>query len=54
LLEILDKKREHKNVRVVFHEITKNAILEAFENTRALNDDLVHAQQARRFLDRIV
>ena len=54
LLEVLDKKREHKNVRVVFHEITKTAILEAFKKTRELNDDLVHAQQARRFLDRIV
>jgi len=54
LLEILDKKREHKSERVVFHEITKNAILSAFKNTRCLSIDLVHAQQARRFLDRIV
>ena len=54
LLEILDKKREHESKRVVFHEITKSAILEAFENTREMNDDLVDAQHARRFLDRIV
>lgn len=54
LLEVLDKKRTHKNKRVVFHEITKDAIIEAFKNTRELNEDLVEAQQARRFLDRIV
>ncbi|MCJ7624807.1 MAG: type I DNA topoisomerase [Anaerolineaceae bacterium] len=40
--------------RVVFHEITQTAIEEAFENPRALNLDLVDAQQARRVLDRLV
>ncbi len=40
--------------RIVFHEITKNAILKALENPRKLNMDMVNAQQARRLLDRIV
>jgi len=40
--------------RIVFHEITKPAILKAVENPRTINMDLVNAQQARRILDRIV
>lgn len=40
--------------RIVFHEITKTAILKAIENPRDINIDLVNAQQARRVLDRIV
>lgn len=40
--------------RIVFHEITKNAILEAIAHPRAIDINLVNAQQARRVLDRIV
>jgi DNA topoisomerase-1 len=40
--------------RVVFHEITKNAIREAIDNPRKISDDLVSAQQARRALDYLV
>ena len=40
--------------RVVFHEITQNAVNEAFENPRGLDMDLINAQQARRVLDRLV
>jgi len=47
----LDKERTR---RIVFHEITKNAILNAIENPRDIDYHLVDAQQARRVLDRIV
>src|SRR5699024_1198541 len=40
--------------RIVFHEITKDAILHAIENPRSIDINLVDAQQARRVLDRIV
>ena len=40
--------------RIVFHEITKKAILNAVDNPRVLNQNLVNAQQARRVLDRLV
>ena len=40
--------------RIVFHEITKPAIISAVENPRTVNMNLVNAQQARRILDRIV
>lgn len=43
-----------KTKRIVFHEITKEAILHAIETPREINIDLVNAQQARRVLDRIV
>ena len=45
---------EARTKRIVFHEITKQAILEAIEHPRTLNMDLVNAQQARRVLDRLV
>lgn len=45
---------EEKTSRIVFHEITKSAILEAIEKPRHINMDLVNAQQARRVLDRLV
>lgn len=39
--------------RIVFHEITKEAVSEALEHTRSINIDLLHAQEARRVLDRL-
>lgn len=45
---------EEKTSRIVFHEITKPAILAAIEHPRRLNMSLVNAQQARRVLDRLV
>ena len=53
LFETLDLKEENTR-RIVFHEITKNAIQDAVKNPRKINQDLVDAQQARRVLDRIV
>ena len=53
LCEVLGLDEKNTN-RIVFHEITKPAILEAIKNPRHLNMNLVNAQQARRVLDRLV
>ena len=53
LFETLGLDAEHTR-RIVFHEITKNAILNAIENPREIDMSLVNAQQARRVLDRLV
>ncbi|MDR2009634.1 MAG: type I DNA topoisomerase [Bacteroidales bacterium] len=53
LSEVLKLNKENTR-RIVFHEITKDAIKHAVENPRSINIDLVNAQQARRVLDRLV
>ena len=53
LYEVLDLKKKDTK-RIVFHEITKSAIINAIENPRTINMGLVNAQQARRVLDRLV
>ncbi len=53
LYQVLDLEPNNTQ-RIVFHEITKNAILHAVKNPRKINQDLVDAQQARRVLDRLV
>ena len=53
LCEVLGLDKDKTN-RIVFHEITQPAILDAIEHPRHINMDLVNAQQARRVLDRLV
>lgn len=53
LAQVLGLDVEEKN-RIVFNEITKNAVLKAVENPRQINLDLVHSQETRRMLDRII
>jgi DNA topoisomerase-1 len=53
LCEVLDLDPQRTR-RIVFHEITKDAIEHAISNPRSINADLVNAQQARRVLDRLV
>ncbi|MDY4043030.1 MAG: type I DNA topoisomerase [Marinifilaceae bacterium] len=53
LFEVLGLKKENTK-RIVFHEITKDAILHAIEHPRDIDKNLVDAQQARRVLDRLV
>ena len=53
LAEELNLPEDEKN-RVTFHEITHDAVLEAFRNPRAIDMELVHSQETRRILDRII
>ena len=53
LFEVLNLKPENTK-RIVFHEITKDAILHAIQTPREIDKNLVDAQQARRVLDRLV
>ena len=52
--ELVPKKSDKKVYRVMFNEITKKAILAAFDEPKQVNKDLVDAQQTRRILDRLV
>lgn len=53
LLQILKPKKSVAVKRIAFHEITKDAILEALRNPRTIDEELVEAQEARRILDRL-
>ena len=54
LLEALKVPKKKEVKRIVFHEITKNAILRSLDTPRNIDDNVVGAQQARRVLDRLV
>ena len=53
LANVLDLNMEEEN-RIIFNEITKHAVVEAFEHPRTIDHDLVKSQEARRMLDRII
>lgn len=53
LAEVLDVDKTKQN-RVIFNEITKNAVIQAFETPRTIDMDLVKSQETRRMLDRII
>ena len=53
LAEVLEVDKDQKN-RVIFNEITKNAVIEAFKSPRTIDMDLVKSQETRRMLDRII
>ncbi len=54
LAKLLEAEKEHTIHRVLFNEITKDAVLKAFEHPNEINQNKVDAQQARRILDRLV
>lgn len=53
LAQVLDLDMDNDN-RIIFNEITKKAVLEAFQHPRTIDQDLVKSQEARRMLDRII
>ena len=53
LANVLDLNMEEEN-RIIFNEITKHAVVEAFEHPRTIDQDLLKSQEARRMLDRII
>lgn len=53
LAEVLEVDKDQKN-RVIFNEITKNAVIDAFKSPRTIDMDLVKSQETRRMLDRII
>lgn len=53
LAQVLELDMSDDN-RIIFNEITKNAVLEAFQHPRTIDQDLVKSQEARRMLDRII
>lgn len=53
MANVLELDMEEEN-RIIFHEITKNAVTEAFQHPRTIDQDLVKSQETRRMLDRII